>query len=101
MERGSLADMLRFKEKALDLDWPERVKIVKGVAQALSYMHHDCNPPIIHRDISSNNVLLSKNLEAHVADFGTSRFLKHDASTWTTFAGTYGYAAPGELIYHV
>ncbi|KAF7836347.1 MDIS1-interacting receptor like kinase 2-like [Senna tora] len=98
MERGSLGDMLRNEKEAMELDWAKRVEIVKGVAQALCYMHHDCNPPIIHRDISSNNVLLSRNLEAHVSDFGTARFLKHDSSTWTSFAGTYGYAAP-ELAY--
>ncbi|KAF7836340.1 MDIS1-interacting receptor like kinase 2-like [Senna tora] len=98
MERGSLGDMLRNEKEALELDWPKRVEIVKGVAQALCYMHHDCNPPIVHRDISSNNVLLSRNLEAHVSDFGTARFMKHDSSVWTSFAGTYGYSAP-ELAY--
>ncbi|KAF7836336.1 MDIS1-interacting receptor like kinase 2-like [Senna tora] len=98
MERGSLGDMLRDEKEALELDWPKRVEIVKGVAQALCYMHHDCNPPIVHRDISSNNVLLSRNLEAHVSDFGTARFMKHDSSVWTSFAGTYGYSAP-ELAY--
>ena len=95
MERGTLADLLKNDKEALELDWPKRVEIVKGVAQALSYMHHDCNPPIIHRDISSKNTLLSANLEAHVSDFGTARFLKPDSSIWTTFVGTYGYAAPG------
>ncbi|KAI9117597.1 hypothetical protein K1719_011763 [Acacia pycnantha] len=90
--------MLRENEKATELDWPKRVGIVKGVAQALSYMNHDCNPIIIHRDISSKNVLLSKNLEAHISDFGTARFLKADSHIWTSFAGTYGHAAP-ELAY--
>ncbi|XP_054811717.1 MDIS1-interacting receptor like kinase 2-like [Prosopis cineraria] len=98
MEKGSLLDMLTNDQKAIELDWPKRVIIVKGVAQALSYMHHDCNPPIIHRDISSKNVLLSENLEAHISDFGTARFLKPDSSIWTSFAGTFGYAAP-ELAY--
>ncbi|XP_054813296.1 MDIS1-interacting receptor like kinase 2-like [Prosopis cineraria] len=98
MERGNLEAILKNDEEALELDWPKRVNILKGVAQALSYMHHDCNPPIIHRDISSKNVLLSSDLEACVSDFGTARFLKPDSSTWTIFAGTYGYAAP-ELAY--
>ncbi|KAI9081379.1 hypothetical protein K1719_036642 [Acacia pycnantha] len=98
MERGSLADILRNNEGALELDWSKRVEIIKGVAHALSYMHHDCNPPVVHRDISSKNVLLSANLEAHVSDFGAARFLKLDSVIWTTFAGTYGYAAP-ELAY--
>ncbi|KAF7836346.1 MDIS1-interacting receptor like kinase 2-like [Senna tora] len=98
MERRSLADMLGNDKEASELGWSERVEIVKGVAQALCYMHHDCNPPIVHRDISSKNVLLSRNLEAHVSDFGTARFLKADSPIWTSFAGTYGYAAP-ELAY--
>ncbi|MED6107418.1 hypothetical protein PIB30_013775 [Stylosanthes scabra] len=98
MDRGSLADMLGNDLRALELDWPKRVDIVKGVASALSYMHHDCNPPLIHRDISSKNVLLSSDLKAHVSDFGTARFLKPNSPIWTVFAGTYGYAAP-ELAY--
>ncbi|TKY67991.1 LRR receptor serine/threonine-protein kinase [Spatholobus suberectus] len=98
MDRGNLADMLRDEKDALELDWPKRVDIIKGVASALSYMHHDCAPPLIHRDISSKNILLSSNLEAHVSDFGTARFLKPDSPIWTSFAGTYGYAAP-ELAY--
>ncbi|KAI4332699.1 hypothetical protein L6164_017585 [Bauhinia variegata] len=60
-------------------------------------MHHDCSPPIIHRDISSKNILLSSNLEAHISEFGTARFLKPDLPIWTTFAGTFGYAAPGDV----
>ncbi|XP_061353015.1 MDIS1-interacting receptor like kinase 2-like [Gastrolobium bilobum] len=98
MDRGNLSYMLGNEKEALELDWPHRVDIIKGVASALSYMHHDCAPPLIHRDISSKNVLLSSNLEAHVSDFGTARFLKHDSPIWTSFAGTYGYAAP-ELAY--
>ncbi|KAI4332715.1 hypothetical protein L6164_017600 [Bauhinia variegata] len=94
MERGCLEDMLRKGKETLELDWLKRVEIVRDVAQALSYMHHDCSPPIIHRDISSKNILLSSNLEAHVSDFGTARFLKLDSPIWTTFAGTFGYAAP-------
>jgi tRNA A-37 threonylcarbamoyl transferase component Bud32 len=100
MDRGSLADMLNDDKKALELDWYKRVEIVKGVASALSYMHHDCSPILIHRDISSKNILLSKDLEAHVSDFGTARFLKPNSPIWTSFAGTYGYAAPGNFIYN-
>ncbi|KAK7832335.1 mdis1-interacting receptor like kinase 2 [Quercus suber] len=97
MEGGSLVDML-CSEGATELDWPTRIRVVKSVAYALSYMHHDCVPPIIHRDISSKNILLSSDLEAYVSDFGTARFLKPDSSNWTTIAGTYGYLAP-ELAY--
>ncbi|KAJ7949537.1 putative Receptor protein kinase [Quillaja saponaria] len=93
-----LSDMLRNGKEAVELDWPKRVEIVQGVAQALSYLHHDCVPHILHRDISSKNVLMCSDLEAHVSDFGTARFLELDGSNWTTFAGTYGYSAP-ELAY--
>ncbi|KAJ9537685.1 hypothetical protein OSB04_030418 [Centaurea solstitialis] len=75
-----------------------RVKIVKDVAQALAYMHHDCIPPIIHRDISSNNILLNSQTEAFVADFGAARLLNPDSSNQTVVAGTLGYVAP-ELAY--
>ncbi|MBA0649820.1 hypothetical protein Goklo_017342 [Gossypium klotzschianum] len=76
------------------MDWIKRVNIVKGVAHALSYMHHDCNPPIVHRDISSNNILLNAELEAFIVDFGTARFLNPDSSNQTVIVGTYGYIAP-------
>ncbi|XP_058110710.1 MDIS1-interacting receptor like kinase 2-like [Magnolia sinica] len=98
MERGSLANILSNDEGAAQLDWTLRVKIVKGVAHALSYMHHDCTLPIVHRDLSSNNVLLNSELEASVSDFGTARLLIPDSSNWNTLAGTYGYIAP-ELAY--
>ena len=48
MERGSLFCMLRDDVKAVELDWVKRVNVVKGIANALSYMHHDCTLPIIH-----------------------------------------------------
>ncbi|KAI8566735.1 hypothetical protein RHMOL_Rhmol02G0065000 [Rhododendron molle] len=98
MERGSLANVLSREKDAKELDWSKRVNVVKGVAHALSYLHHNCVPPIIHRDISSKNVLLSSEMEAHVSDFGTARFLKPDSSNWTAVAGTFGYIAP-ELSY--
>eukprot|EP00268_Persea_americana_P045351 TRINITY_DN4620_c0_g1_i4.p1 TRINITY_DN4620_c0_g1~~TRINITY_DN4620_c0_g1_i4.p1 ORF type:complete len:355 (+),score=55.77 TRINITY_DN4620_c0_g1_i4:388-1452(+) len=97
IERGKLAGILSCEE-ALELDWNKRINIVNGVASALSYMHHDCSPPIVHRDMSSNNILLDSELEACISDFGTSRFLKPDSSNWSSLAGTYGYVAP-ELAY--
>ncbi|KAH1092125.1 hypothetical protein J1N35_019382 [Gossypium stocksii] len=98
MEKGSLFYALNIDEEAVELDWTKRVNIVKGVAHALSYMHHDCTPPIVHRDISSNNILLNSELEAFIADFGTARLLDPDSSNRTVIVGTYGYIAP-ELAY--
>ncbi|KAH9676417.1 MDIS1-interacting receptor like kinase 2 [Citrus sinensis] len=98
MKRGSLFRILRNNEKAVQLDWNKRVNIVKSVAQAFSYLHNDCGPSIIHRDISSNNILLNSELEAFVADFGIARLMYSDSSNQTLLAGTYGYIAP-ELAY--
>ncbi|MFS7908446.1 putative protein kinase RLK-Pelle-LRR-XI-1 family [Helianthus anomalus] len=97
LEGGSLADML-CDDTAQSLNWTKRVNIIKGVAYALSYMHHDCLPAIIHRDISSKNILLDSEYEACVSDFGTSKILNPNSSNWTNVAGTFGYLAP-ELAY--
>ncbi|THU65558.1 hypothetical protein C4D60_Mb05t04910 [Musa balbisiana] len=97
MERGSLGSVLR-SDTAAELDWVKRVSIVKDVARALFYMHHDCTPPIVHRDITSNNILLDSEFNACVSDFGIARLLKPDSSNWTMLAGTRGYVAP-ELAY--
>ncbi|XP_022735736.1 MDIS1-interacting receptor like kinase 2-like [Durio zibethinus] len=71
--RGSLQMVLSNKDEAMELDWKKRLNIVKGVVNALSYMHHNHSPPIFHRDISNNNVLLDLDYEAHISDFGTAR----------------------------
>ena len=99
MERGSLYCMLSNEVEAVELDWVKRVNIVKNMAHALSYMHHDRTPPIIHRDISSNNILLDSKLEGFVSDFGTARLLDPDSSNQTLVVGTYGYIAPGKHIH--
>ncbi|XP_043691895.1 MDIS1-interacting receptor like kinase 2-like [Telopea speciosissima] len=98
MEKGSLARILSNQAEAVEFDWVKRVNAIKSVANALSYLHHDCIPPIIHRDISSKNILLDLELEAHVSDFGIARLLKPDSSNWTSLKGTHGYIAP-ELAY--
>ncbi|XP_031386167.1 probable leucine-rich repeat receptor-like protein kinase At1g35710 [Punica granatum] len=98
LEGGSLENLLSDHETAARFGWLERMNVARGVADALCYMHHDCSPALIHRDISSKNILLDVEYEAHVSDFGTARFMKPDSSKWTSFAGTFGYAAP-ELAY--
>ncbi|BAT83415.1 hypothetical protein VIGAN_04055700 [Vigna angularis var. angularis] len=98
MEKGSLSSTLFDDMEAINLDWRKRVNIVKGTAHALSYLHHDCAPPIVHRDISASNVLLNSKWEPTVSDFGTARFLNLNSSNRTIVAGTIGYIAP-ELAY--
>ncbi|KAJ0768811.1 putative protein kinase RLK-Pelle-LRR-XI-1 family [Helianthus annuus] len=98
MEKGSLFCALRDSELAVQVDWMKRVNIIKDVAHALAYIHHDCSPPIVYRDISSNNILLNSEMEGFVADFGAARLLDPDSSNHTVTVGTLGYIAL-ELAY--
>ncbi|XP_060200968.1 MDIS1-interacting receptor like kinase 2-like [Lycium barbarum] len=97
VEKGSLSSILSNEVESKKLDWLKRVNIIKVVAYALSYLHQDCSPSIVHRDISSSNVLLDSEYEARVSDFGIAKLLKPDSSNCTTLAGTYGYVAPGKV----
>ncbi|XP_039168769.1 MDIS1-interacting receptor like kinase 2-like [Eucalyptus grandis] len=98
MERGSLFCALRDDVEAVELDWPKRLNIVWDMAHALSYLHHDCAKTIVHRDISSNNILLDNKFQAFLSDFGLARLLEPNFSSNLTsnIVGTPGYIAPGE-----
>ncbi|XP_054782194.1 MDIS1-interacting receptor like kinase 2-like [Prosopis cineraria] len=98
MESGSLLHALKNDEKAQKLSWSKRFNIVNGIAHAVKYMHHDCLPPIVHRDITSSNVLLNSDMEAFLSDFGIARLLDPHSSNHCVLAGTCGYVAP-ELAY--
>ncbi|CAI9779921.1 unnamed protein product [Fraxinus pennsylvanica] len=77
------------------MDWSTRLKISLGTAKGLAYLHEDCYPKIIHRDIKAANILLDFNFEAKVADFGLAK-ITSDVNTHvsTRVMGTFGYMAP-------
>ncbi|XP_062110317.1 proline-rich receptor-like protein kinase PERK12 [Humulus lupulus] len=77
------------------LDWAKRLRVALGAAKGLAYLHEDCHPKIIHRDIKSANILIDDAFEAQVADFGLAK-PSNDTHTHvsTRVMGTFGYMAP-------
>ncbi|XP_076926631.1 uncharacterized protein LOC143589883 [Bidens hawaiensis] len=95
MPNGNLAEALHGKQSGRMLvDWVSRYKVAVGVAHGLAYLHHDCHPPVIHRDVKSNNILLDEDFEAQIADFGLARTMVRKNETVSMVAGSYGYIAP-------
>lgn len=94
MENGSLDRCLHGGNR--QLDWPARVAIAIGAAQGLSYLHHGCSPPVVHRDVKSSNILLDAQLRPKIADFGLARLMARPGELHSTsmVVGSFGYIAP-------
>ncbi|KAJ9560797.1 LOW QUALITY PROTEIN: hypothetical protein OSB04_005957 [Centaurea solstitialis] len=96
MENNSLARALFGPtEWQLELDWPTRYRICIDIARGMSFLHEESRFKIVHRDIKVSNVLLDKNLNAKISDFGLAKLDEEDNThIITRIAGTYGYMAP-------
>lgn len=74
------------------------MKIALGAARGLLYLHEQCNPKIIHRDVKAANILLDESFEAVVGDFGLAKLLdRRDSHVTTAVRGTVGHIAPEYL----
>lgn len=100
MPNGSVASRLKADniEGRPILDWTRRKSIALGTARGLLYLHEQCDPKIIHRDVKAANILLDEDFEAVVGDFGLAKLLDHrDSHVTTAIRGTVGHIAPEYL----
>ncbi|XP_060202818.1 LRR receptor-like serine/threonine-protein kinase GSO1 [Lycium barbarum] len=93
---GTLHDVLHQSKPPVVLDWESRHRIALGVAQSLSYLHHDSVPQIIHRDLKSDNVMLDAEMVPKIGNFGIAKIVSDsdENSTNSKIVGTLGYIAP-------
>ncbi|KAK6940398.1 Serine-threonine/tyrosine-protein kinase, catalytic domain [Dillenia turbinata] len=99
MSEGTLHSQLHpAEEGAKEMEWPTRLKIGIGAARGLAWLHHTCNPRIIHRNISSKCILLDADFEPKISDFGLARLMNPVDTHLSTFVngefGDLGYVAP-------
>ncbi|KAI4326397.1 hypothetical protein MLD38_031718 [Melastoma candidum] len=95
MPNGNLGSLLHERGGNF-LEWELRYQIILGAARGLAYLHHDCVPPIVHRDIKANNILIGPEFEPYIADFGLAKLVRDRdfIPSSSTIAGSYGYIAP-------
>uniref|UniRef100_A0A0E0IT43 non-specific serine/threonine protein kinase n=2 Tax=Oryza nivara TaxID=4536 RepID=A0A0E0IT43_ORYNI len=97
MALGSLADhLLDITPDQEPLSWRTRMKIAHGTAKGLEHLHEKMSPPVIYRDLKSPNILLDKDYNPKLSDFGLAKLgpFEGDKHVSTRVMGTFGYCAP-------
>ncbi|XVF24079.1 hypothetical protein REPUB_Repub13aG0096200 [Reevesia pubescens] len=101
MHNGSLESWLHEQHESRHLNLAQRLDIAVDVANAIDYLHHDCDTSIVHCDLKPTNVLLDEDMVAHVRDFGLAKLLSNNTSNMSSdqtnssmIKGTIGYVAP-------
>ncbi|KAL3747493.1 hypothetical protein ACJRO7_016304 [Eucalyptus globulus] len=97
MANGSLESQLRGEGRPT-LDWTARLKAAVGSAKGLAYLHEDCHPKILHRDVKAANILLNSECEGKIADFGFAKFFSVSNPRMSRLVGTFGYIAPESIL---
>ncbi|XP_021299694.1 LRR receptor-like serine/threonine-protein kinase RPK2 [Herrania umbratica] len=91
---GNLENFIKERSTRA-VDWKIIHKIALDIAHALAYLHDQCAPKVLHRDVKPSNILLDNDCNAYLSDFGLSRLLGTSETHATTgVAGTFGYVAP-------
>ncbi|KAK7260927.1 hypothetical protein RIF29_27228 [Crotalaria pallida] len=98
MQNGSLETQLHGPSHGSALTWHMRMKIALDTARGLKYLHEHCNPPVIHRDLKSSNILLDENFNAKLSDFGLAIIDGSQNKNNIKLSGTLGYVAPEYLL---
>ncbi|KAL7243440.1 hypothetical protein ACSBR1_015769 [Camellia fascicularis] len=96
MENNSLAHSLFGPDEVRSrLNWPTRVQICLGIAKGLTFLHEESKLKIVHRDIKPTNILLDKDFNAKISDFGFAKLYEEEVThVVTKITGTTGYMAP-------